>query len=250
MTPSQHQSFRRLLMGGVILSGAAPVLAQTPGDAGVVRISDKLPAGVQPVSGAEVANCPTCQQNGYSGSYVSSGNYCPGGNCPPGHHGGLFHHHDQGFSVPVKQPIYRTPVAYQHWLRDNSAPAGYGGGPTAPIVYMPTDTTQLGYYYQHVPTWRPQPGRIPPTPYPAEWHRSLYGTLGHSHPHGVIWGTAPVMQPQQGAYCPPGTPINSAPDQGYAPTIAPLQPEQGVNGAGLDRADAAPKLLPISSLPQ
>ncbi|MEM9702004.1 MAG: hypothetical protein AAF907_06135, partial [Planctomycetota bacterium] len=32
----------------------------------------------------------------------------------------------------------------------------------APQVFMPTDTTQLGYYHQHVPTWQP----VPPSTWP------------------------------------------------------------------------------------
>jgi hypothetical protein len=41
----------------------------------------------------------------------------------------------------------------------------------APHIYMPTDTTQLGYYYQHAPAWTPAPP--PGAPIPSHWHRSM-----------------------------------------------------------------------------
>ena len=51
-----------------------------------------------------------------------------------------------------------------------------------PAVYMPTDTTQLGYYYQQVPFWRPVPDMVPPVPWPSQWHlregQNPYGNNG------------------------------------------------------------------------
>src|SRR5690606_22022975 len=66
------------------------------------------------------------------------------------------------------------------------------GLPRLQPVYMPTDTTQLGYYYQHVPYWLPRPNAVPPAPRPADWHVSMCQLETHGHPAGVIIGTAPT----------------------------------------------------------
>ena len=49
------------------------------------------------------------------------------------------------------------------------------------MVYQATDTTQLGYSYAHVPTWRRNSGMIPPTPIPSNFH-------GRFCPHGSSCG--------------------------------------------------------------
>lgn len=108
--------------------------------------------------------------------------------CPPGESGGFGshfgklddgHHHscpdfvppDSGWNEPGRRPIRRSWVPYHQFF-----PASWTGAATpapqqrAPLVYMPTDTTQLGYYYQHVPTWHSYAGMIPPVPRPADWH--------------------------------------------------------------------------------
>ena len=67
--------------------------------------------------------------------------------------------------------MYRSWVPYHKFF-----PNSWTGNPAprvqhrAPTVYMPTDTTQLGYYYQHVPTWHSYQGMLPPVPRPADWH--------------------------------------------------------------------------------
>lgn len=268
MTLRQNSLLGGLLVGGALGALALPAAAQSPDGAGVVRISDRQPGAVVPASGSAMApglgSGANCYTNGYGNSYGRNGAYdpyCPNGRCPPGHRlGGLFHHHEQGFSIPVKNPIYRTQVPYQHLLKNPCPPTGGYGGPTAPLVYMPTDTTQLGYYYQHVPYWQPQAGRIPPAPYPADWHNSLYGTLSLvGHPHGLVLGNAAVnlqsMQPQ-GEYCPPGGQVigQPAPQPAAQPELQPIPILQQqdppaapapVAGASLDRAAEIPKLLPI-----
>jgi len=47
---------------------------------------------------------------------------------------------------------------------------GSGYGPGAPMVFQPTDTTQLGYSYGNVPTWRPNRAMEPPVPNPSMYH--------------------------------------------------------------------------------
>jgi hypothetical protein len=80
---------------------------------------------------------------------------------------------DFGWTRPVNVPIQRTPIEYtkhtpdhwygQPWSAQNRNVRRY------PTVYTPTDTTQLGYYYNRVPTWQPDPSMIPPPPWPADW---------------------------------------------------------------------------------
>jgi hypothetical protein len=43
---------------------------------------------------------------------------------------------------------------------------------------MPTDTTQLGFYYQQVPYWQPVAGMVPAAPNPNDWHQPLFGDAG------------------------------------------------------------------------
>jgi hypothetical protein len=84
----------------------------------------------------------------------------------------------------MKYPIDRMSVQYlrywpQSWYGQAQA---QGNIPKFPMVYMPTDTTQLGYYYQRVPQWRPNLAMIPPMPWPSQWHRR---ETSHTHypPH-------------------------------------------------------------------
>ena len=76
---------------------------------------------------------------------------------------------DYGWQAPVGYPIQRVPVGYTKWypnqwygLPGSQKPA------VAPVAFMPTDTSQLGYYHQQVPTWRPlAPGSLPGPRTPA-----------------------------------------------------------------------------------
>ena len=90
---------------------------------------------------------------------------------------------------------------------------------------MPTDTTQLGYYYQHAPTWHAYPGMIPPVPRPVDWHipyvvPKLATTRTVIHP-------TPVLEP--------------TPDLGD-PTDMPEQPTE----TDLEKSAGQPGLIPLS----
>lgn len=77
---------------------------------------------------------------------------------------------DSGWAPPARVPMTRSGGAYSaNW--SNGFSGGYGPG--APMVYQPTDTTQLGYSYGNVPTWRPSPGMIPPVPNPSNFHNRI-----------------------------------------------------------------------------
>ena len=126
----------------------------------------------------------SCQQ-GY-GCNQGCGNGCgPGCGCGMRHTGhvahvlnflnpggGCSHSPDHGFNTPTKTPLWRQPVTYQKfWPNSWAGQPGEGGGPAPPMVYMPTDTTQLGYTYLQVPKWQPNLNMLPPVPRPADWHR-------------------------------------------------------------------------------
>ena len=101
-----------------------------------------------------------------------------------------------GFNPPAKNPIRQVPVTMSRgwpsrWYGEaGSAPTR--AMQTFPTVAVPTDTTQLGYYYQRVPQWQANPGMLPPAPYPPNFHDRTcpydvqYGGLHHVYPGKVI----------------------------------------------------------------
>lgn len=180
----------------------------------------------QEITPANYQSCPNCPQTvdyGYGGGYCpnSGYGYCPDGYCQGGCYQpcmcnywghwwytgthqcsqkmlniiSWLHPHgigtvspDHGWSPPGKEPMRTVYVPYR-----NLYPACWNGQPggsgmAAPSVYMPTDTTQLGYYYQHAPAWRPAPA--PGAPIPAQWHRPLCGPggCGNCQNGGIIYG--------------------------------------------------------------
>lgn len=97
---------------------------------------------------------------------------------------------DAGFAPPV-----RLPVNYDSAWYGSYHPQAYYGNPGGgfvanyPVVYQPTDTTQLGYYYHNVPTWQSRPGMIPPTPCPSDYHvRMCLPERDCLHGHGGCYG--------------------------------------------------------------
>jgi len=225
-----------LFAGGLVVSGAAPVFAQGYDGTGIVRVSDQnIPPSptVQPVP----------ENGSYNGGYSGETYY---ENCPPGAagHGG-HQRYVRTFSPPVKRPIYRTGVAYQkmwpnHWSGTGAAPVSNYQYPT---VYMPTDTTQLGYYYQHVPYWQPRQGMVPPPPVPSQWHTTIAQSMYDGHaPAGKIFGTAPTAMPV--------SPNPTSTQQGYGPTPVeiPSEPVTPViqPSAGLEKSISQPSLIPIN----
>ena len=117
---------------------------------------------------------------------------------------------DSGWAPPAHVPIHRTGGGYgNNW--HNGAAGGYGPG--APMVYMPTDTTQLGYSYRNVPTWRPNPGMIPAVPNPSNFHNRFCPQQGADYCPGSHHG---YMQETMSAGC----------DMGYAQVTRPVPAPQ------------------------
>ncbi len=122
--------------------------------------------------------CSHCSSNCYAGD----GSVCMHGSCQsdvprqPGF--GILCRHcatkaypDAGWAPPAHLPVNRDNVWYRSYVPQ--VPYGSSGGgfiANYPQVYQPNDTTQLGYTYQHVPTWQSRPGMIPGPPNPADYH--------------------------------------------------------------------------------
>jgi hypothetical protein len=231
--------------------------------AGVIRISNQAPGA----NGKEINAQPVGFGRHHHG-YTASGN-CPSDNCPTGHcqggrcQGCLFgekyckNSPDAGYSVPAKYPVLRRGVQYTQYYPNT--PYGTSGhspfGGSFPVVYQPTDTTQLGYTYQHVPFWMPNPSKLPERPDPQAWHiKAPYvqasqlhggGSYGYNAYHGGLFGhhhhghhghhaTGDCPYCQQGSTtyetapsaAPVGSPaISPSPATAPLPSTAPPPPE-------------------------
>ncbi len=234
-----------LAVGGLLTCGAGLVNADDIHDVGIVRISDQ-PPGPPCHSG----NC----QNGVGACQTGQcNNGCPSGYCGNGCRSGCYHRchctghvhrflswldpcggcslpPDAGWSPPGKVAMWRRGVAYNKFYPDAwtgaPAPPAVPGLPRAPWVYMPTDTTQLGFYYQQVPYWRPAPGMVPGPPNPNDWHQPLFTD-------GYVTGAS-----AESASCPASAPA-------AAPTAAPAEEAPAAPLADLSAAGTAPTLQPI-----
>ncbi len=133
-----------------------------------------------------------------------------------------YHGHGQGWVPPSAQMIQRTPVQYQRYYSNQwMGQPGPTGAANYQQIYMPTDTTQLGFYYQSVPTWQPRAGMIPPAPDPSMYHTRDYSSIrgrGYKHCRGYHSG-APVYYSTGN----PGTPTpEAAPKtQNASPAVPP-----------------------------
>ena len=87
-----------------------------------------------------------------------------------------------GWAPPKKVAIYRHPVVYQNVWQNRATAAKQGQ--SYPVVGMPTDTTQLGFYYQQVPQWRPNPAMTPSIPRPSAYHNR---TCSNCYSNGVYY---------------------------------------------------------------
>ncbi|MFH1303340.1 MAG: hypothetical protein ABIK07_19930 [Planctomycetota bacterium] len=217
------------------------VMAHTASDASAEEISTAGQGVIQQVEhvrgGGYSYNCPP----GYSNRYDGDGTYrnyssreglaflrkC---HTSPGH----------GWCPPSAQMIQRTPVEYQRYYSNQymgqQGPAGMGAGGAGAgtayqQIYMPTDTTQLGFYYQTVPTWQPRAGMIPPPPVPSMYHtrdcRSCRGR-GCQHCRGQQQYGGPVYYSTGN----PGTPQpEMQPEPEEATPVVPPAPASKLNQA-------------------
>jgi hypothetical protein len=181
---------------GLSFSALNTVFADDQSTQGVVRISDGGSKTIQQVShralpghGLISHGSPYTTQILFQNSTTS----CGCSQCVNDSHHGHYLYKDRGplrnmilldnsrtyspghgWARPMPSPIVRNPVEYQrYWPTKWYGQPGGGVSANAqryPSVYTATDTTQLGYYYQVVPQWRPNPGMIPQAPWPPTWH--------------------------------------------------------------------------------
>jgi hypothetical protein len=190
------------------------------------------------------------------------------------HMHGLVYPPDYGWCPPGKLPIDYVSVDYNRQF-----PGSWYGQPATcgvirPQVYWPTDTTQLGYTYQHVPRWLPAYGMVPPVPHPDQWnipHCTLCGAdcRGCGRHNGLCQscrtskcqhgtcptGTCPSGQAGNCPTCQPGviiedgssveqpTPSESLPP--IAPKALPPQSATLPGGLDLNASSATPSLVPV-----
>ena len=207
--------------------------AQDVNTPGIVRISDgRSRVTAQPAS---------FHGHRQAEAYGSTGD-CPTDDCPNGHcrsHGCFQESYckkspDYGYSPPAKYPLHRRGVEYNTYFPNQWY--GLPGGGLAggyPMVYQATDTTQLGFYYQHVPFWQPNPNMLPQRPVPAQWHivappynTNLFANQGGLP--GAVGANCPVefqtvLPLQNGTPTPMGN-INGAPMPIKAAPEASLPP--------------------------
>ena len=148
-------------------------------DGAVVRVSDSPPpapapanaapappanAGPAPTTGSEVVAC----DSGTVGDGVGRCRLC---GCLQTL---LAYDPARGYRHPDVAHIDREAVIYyRYWPQRFYGQPGYRLAPSFPMVYMPTDTTQLGVYYSRVPQWLPNPRMYPRPPRPDEWNRRV-----------------------------------------------------------------------------
>lgn len=139
---------------------------------------------------------------------------------------------DYGWSPPGKVPIRRSNVTYQNWGPNQWNSYAGMSKKRAPIIATPTDTTQLGYYYQHVPTWQSK-NILPVPPHPRHWHtrpcqpdqnmsyvrwmRLQNAWVPLNQMPGVQTGTPTPAEPEQADPVP-------VPAEGKAVPVIPMRP--------------------------
>ena len=168
--------------------------------AGLVALTAAATAGTPPVVHMPL-NGSTTTPVGYTTSGYNSG-YTTGG-FSDGYmqYGGTVNGPNVYYHPLPTYPVERLPVQYLRYH-----PTQWYGLPgsmlpqVAPQVYMPTDTTQQGFYYQRVPTWQPVPGMFPPAPNPAMYNTYIPGgaigmpySTGQSTYDGASYSSSPTV---------------------------------------------------------
>ncbi len=172
-----------------------------------------------------------------SGTVIHGGTVYPAQSGYP-NYGGI-HYWDRSSARQVPPwnpriyPVYRVPVQYlrywpQRWYGDPRRGVS-SSQPYAPMVYQPTDTTQLGYYYQHAPSWQRNPGMLPAGPHPRRYHQFDFSWRGaaadrYGYPHGSHGGA--VIQSAPDSSMKNSTP--SGPKQTVPPSPTDLNKSAGL----------------------
>ncbi len=249
-----YENGRWQIAEGSLTPPAAPAVNGTSADEAeaTVRITDRTPDRVgdaPPLPKASKHVCPWCRHCPHNIPYHE----CP--ECqPPARmmrryrrtHGMVFSP-DYGWAPPGRTPISRVSIDYaRYWPGCWTAPGhAHAQRITRPVVYYPTDTTQLGYTYQHTPRWLPYEGMVPPVPHPRQWHQpscNLYCPVCGPN-------TCPVCQEgtQEADQTPPEPPADEAkpPKPADVPSPPTGKTIEAAEGPELNRSAEVPPLVPV-----
>lgn len=132
---------------------------------------------------------------------------------------------------PAVWPLARSSNTYQHYW----APQLVGAEvpPVAyPMIYHPTDTTQLGFGYRHVPRWGYRPDMLPPAPVPY-WPMGAGAVYGGGFGYGAAGYGGDVVYSA-------AAPNNGAIAQGPVPSNSPVTPAQPRTAVAQPRSNVPP----------
>ncbi len=209
---------RRTIYGWTALTALGLLTGVARGDETVVRVSDTPP----PNSAVPVPEASPPSVNGTAsaqcdGGTVDGGAATGGGavgiyRIGAGISGLLMYNPAAGFRPPTTIHVEREAVMYyNYWPAKWYGQPGWHLAPSYPMVYMPTDTTQLGVYYARVPQWQPNPRMYPRPPHPEQWNRRV--GYGDGMGGGACYGGATPV-----SYAPATSPM---PDTVGAPVTQP-----------------------------
>ena len=88
------------------------------------------------------------------------------------------------WTAPTTTTVWEMPLVYSRMYPGKFyGQHGRSAGPVRryPIIAVPTDTSQQGYYYRHVPSWKFRGGMLPPVPRPSRWHQRAGRPSHHTH---------------------------------------------------------------------
>jgi hypothetical protein len=167
---------------------------------------------------------------GWGGGYAHGHSWHPG--CLRCQHGLV-----QGNSFvrpPAVWPVASTPNTYQYyWAPQLMGVPAASVQPAAvyPMIYHPTDTTQLGFSYQHVPRWGYRPEMLPPAPtpyWPLGQHTAYGSGYGSVESYGTTTPTTVTSPVTPASPVTPST-ITPTPVTPVAPINVPPPPEAQSN---------------------
>ena len=235
---------RRKIYGWTAMTALGLLAGVARADDSVVRVSDSPPAGTSaPSAMAPSAMAPSavpaasvngtvtgqCDGGAVEGGVVDGG-VSAGGDVGiyrigAGLQSLMLYNPARGFRPPTTVHVEREAIMYyNYWPAKWYGQPGWNLAPSYPMVYMPTDTTQLGVYYARVPQWQPNPRMYPRPPRPDEWNRRVSYADGYGG--GACAGSAtPVAY---GATSPTpdsmGTPVVSPTPAGQPAPLQTIQP--------------------------
>ncbi|MEK6248017.1 MAG: hypothetical protein N2C12_07545 [Planctomycetales bacterium] len=192
----KYPPLRTSLATALLGVGLVPQLTASAGEPGVVRISDGVqqtsanvretapPAPPSPLPSDLVGDVngstnPVSTPSTHSKYVVRPHQQCQQCQGDSGHSCRFCKNRkplDNGFYPPSADPrVYNNPVVYQRYLPNQfyGTPGMRYSEVQYPMIHTPTDTTQLGFNYQHVPQWQPNRANYPLAPNPVMWQRRV-----------------------------------------------------------------------------